>query len=184
MAEFMAYFNGEWVPNSQVMINPFDRGFTMGDVVFDVERTFNGKLFRLQEHLDRLYRSLKYARLDPGLTMHEMAEITEELVRRNEPMRPEGGDFTVRQIVTRGTPSAWTQGSITDTLRPTVINIVSVLDFSTYAHYYETGAAVVFPAVRSYSSSSLDPKVKHYSRANFVQAQLQVAVKGKRSIEL
>jgi branched-chain amino acid aminotransferase len=175
MAELTAYFNGEWVPNSELKIDPADRGFVMGDVVFDVERTFNGKLFRLKEHMERLYRSLQYSRLDPGLTIEEMSELTEEVARRNEPLRPAGADFAVRQVVTRGKPASVTQGSVTEAMTPTVINSASLLPFKTYAKYYETGATVVIPATRSYPSSSLEPKVKHYSRANFVQAQLQAA---------
>ena len=175
MSEFIAYFNGDWVPNSEVVVSPFDRGFTMGDVVFDVERTFDGRLFRLKDHMDRLYRSLRYARIDPGLTQDEMTELTIELVRRNDAMRPPAGDFSVRQVVTRGMPITGTQGNVVDDLTPTVINMVSIMDFSVHARYYETGASVVIPAARSYSSDSMDPKVKHYSRANFVQAQLQVA---------
>ena len=175
MSEFTAYFNGKWVPNSEVMISPFDRGFTMGDAVFDVERTFDGRIFRLEDHMDRLYRSIQYAHMDPGMTQAEMTELTLELVRRNESLRPPGGDFTVRQVVTRGMTSTGSQGNVTDDLRPTVINMVSTIDFSLYSHYYETGASVVIPGIRSYSSDTMDPKAKHYSRANFVQAQLQVA---------
>ena len=175
MAEHIAYFNGEWVPNSEVSIDPFDRGFTMGDAVFDVERTFDGKIFRLKEHLDRLYRSLQYIRLDCGLSLEEMTENTEELVRRNEPMREPGGDYMVRQVVTRGTPSGGTQGSVTEPMTPTVINMVTPAPLSGYADGYERGASVVFPSVRGYSSASLDPKAKHYSRGNFALAQLQTA---------
>ena len=176
MAEHIAYFNGEWVPNSEGKIDPFDRGFTMGDAVFDLERTFDGRIFRLKEHLDRLYRSLQYVRLDAGMSMDEMTENTEELVRRNEPMRPPGGDYMVRQVVTRGTPpTKGTQGSVLEPMTPTVINMVSLIALSGYANGYEKGASVVFPSVRGYSSSSLDPKAKHYSRGNFVLAQLQTA---------
>ena len=53
MAEYTAYFNGEWVPVSQAKIDIEDSGFTTGDVVFDVARTFNGKTFRLKYHIDR-----------------------------------------------------------------------------------------------------------------------------------
>ena len=175
MAEHVAYFNGEWVPNSEVRIDPFDRGFTMGDAVFDVERTFDGRIFRLKEHLDRLYRSLQYVRIDAGMSVDEMTENTEELVRRNEPMRPPGGDYMVRQVVTRGTAANGTQGGVLEPMTPTVINMVSPIDLSGYANGYEKGASVVFPSVRGYSSSSLDPKAKHYSRGNFVLAQLQTA---------
>ena len=175
MADHIAYSNGEWVPNSEVRIDPFDRGFTMGDAVFDVERTFDGHIFRLREHLDRLYRSLQYLRLDCGVTIEEMTGITEEMVRRNEPMREPGGDYMVRQVVTRGTPKSGTQGGVWEPMTPTVINMVSPIDLGGYADGYERGASVVFPSVRGYSSSSLDPKAKHYSRGNFVLAQLQTA---------
>ena len=175
MGDHIAYFNGEWVPNSDVRIDPFDRGFTMGDAVFDVERTFDGHIFRLREHLDRLYRSLQYLRMDCGVTIDEMTSITEELVRRNEPMRGPSGDYMVRQVVTRGTPKSGTQGGVWEPMTPTVINMVSPIDLGGYARAYERGASVVFPSVRGYSSSSLDPKVKHYSRGNFVLAQLQAA---------
>ena len=66
MAEYTAYFNGEWVPLGDVKIDSNDRGFTVGDVIFDAVRTFNGKSFRMKEHVDRMYRSLKYVRIDPG----------------------------------------------------------------------------------------------------------------------
>ena len=90
MAELTAYHNGEWKLHSQVMIDPYDRGFTMGDVVFDVERTFDGKIFRLKEHIDRLFRSLQYYRIDCGLSMDEMTAISEEVVAKNEHLRPAG----------------------------------------------------------------------------------------------
>ncbi len=106
MADYTAYFNGEWVPFSQVKIDPMDRGFLVGDVVFDVARTFNGKSFRMQGHIDRLYRSLKFIRIDPGLSSEEMLAISEEVIERNEHLREAVGDFTVTQFVTRG-PGRW-----------------------------------------------------------------------------
>ena len=175
MAETVAYFNGDWVPRSELRIDPADRGFMMGDAVFDVERTFDGKLFRLDDHLQRLDRSLKYNRIDPGLTIEEMIAITEEVVRRDEHLRPPGGDFSIRQVVTRGTSPSGNLASIVEKLTPTGMVIANPLDFASYAQYYETGAAVVVPKTRSYSGSHLDPKVKHYSRGNFVQAQLEAA---------
>ena len=100
MADYTAYHNGEWVPFSKVKIDPSDRGFRVGDVVFDVARTFNGKSFRMKEHIDRLYRSLKFVRIDPGPSAEEMLDISEEVIRRNEHLRPDVGDFNVTQFVT------------------------------------------------------------------------------------
>ena len=62
--DFTAYFNGEWVPYSEVKFPPHDRGFAVADVVFDQGRTFAGAPFRLEDHIDRLYRSLKYVRVE------------------------------------------------------------------------------------------------------------------------
>ena len=169
MAEYTAYFNGEWVPSSQVMISPMDRGFRGGDVVFDVARTFNGKSFRMKEHIDRLYRSLKYVRLDPGLSPEEMEDISEEAIRRNEHLLAEAGDFSVNQFVTRGPAPQWTR----DAGPPTVCVMVGAVPFAQYAKVFEVGAHGVMPRTGSYSAESLDPKVKHWSRMNFALADLE-----------
>jgi branched-chain amino acid aminotransferase len=170
MADYTAYCNGEWVPFSHVKIDPMDRGFLVGDVVFDVARTFNGKSFRMQEHIDRLYRSLKFVRIDPGLSPQELFNISEEVIQRNESERENVGDFTVTQFVTRG-PGRWahTAGP------PTVCVKVAPIAFDRYARFYKEGAHGVITRTRSYSAESLDPKVKHYSRMNFNLAELEAA---------
>ena len=170
MTELIAYFNGEFVLESQCLIHATDRGFRTGDVVYDLERTFDGKLFRLREHMDRFARSLKYARLDPGLSVDEFEELTLEVLRRNEPLRDPGGDFNITQFVTRGRAS-----HVLDSVQPTVCILPQRIDFSQFGRYYEEGVHVVFSRTRSYSTDSLDPKLKHYSRMNFVLASLEVA---------
>ena len=99
MADYITYFNGEWIPVSQAKIDIADRGFTKGDVVYDVERTFGGIIFQLEHHIDRLYRSLKYVRIDPGMSPQEMIGISEQAVIRNEHLRHEVGDYYVRQFI-------------------------------------------------------------------------------------
>ena len=112
MAEYVWYRNGEWLPQSEVRPDPNDRGVHLGDQVLDVERTFNGVPFRLKEHIDRLCKSLKYVRIDPGLSPQEMLEITEEGISRNRHHLAEAGDFGIIQVVTRGPggPRAWAAG--------------------------------------------------------------------------
>ena len=170
MADYITYFNGEWVPFSEVKINPMDQAFLTGDVVFDVARTFDGRSFRLKHHVDRLYRSLKYMRIDPGLTADEMLDISEEVVRRNESVRPEVGDFAITQFVTRGVGRR-----ARDAGPPNVCVKVAAVHFYAYASLYETGAHGVIARTRSYSPDSLDPKIKHYSRMNFALADLETA---------
>ena len=64
--ERVAWFNGKIVRESEVLIPFRDQGFLRGDAVFDMTRSFNGKAFRLAEHIARLYRSLQIPRHRPG----------------------------------------------------------------------------------------------------------------------
>ena len=79
-----AWFNGKFMPESEVVISFRDRSCKYGDGSFDMTRTFDGKPFRLKEHIDRFYRSLAYLRIDPGDGAQEMIAVTEEVVERNE----------------------------------------------------------------------------------------------------
>jgi len=170
VAEYTAYFKGEWMPFSEVKIDPMDRGFTVGDVVFDVARTFNGKSFRMEDHIQRLYRSLKFVRIDPGLSAKEMLDISEEVVQRNDHLRAEVGDFTITQFVTRG------PGSSSRSAGPPAVCVkVAPIGFGRFADLFKDGAHGVITRTRSYPVESLDPKVKNYSRMNFNLADLEAA---------
>lgn len=169
--DYIAYFNGEWVPYKDVRISPDDRGFMVADVVFDIGRTFNGVPFVLDRHIDRLYRSLKYLRIDCGLTPGEMFSLCEEGVRRNGEHLEDVGDFSIHPFVTRGL-----QGRRIGDAGPATVCIgIRPVAFSSFAHFYTEGAHGVIARTRSYSSQVMDPKVKHHSRLNFVQAELEVA---------
>jgi branched-chain amino acid aminotransferase len=168
---FVAYFNGEWKPAEECKLSLDDRGFRLGDAVFEVDRTFNGKIFDLDGHLDRLMRSLKVTRIDPGLSRQEMADISYEVVKRNWGKIPQGGDMTVRQVITRG--EGFNVVDANNAKKPTVYIGGAPMNFKRYAHLYNEGTHVVFARTRTYHPDSLDPKVKHQSRMNFVLADLE-----------
>lgn len=173
--ELIAYLNGEFLPISQCRVPISDRGFG-GDSVYDVERTFNGKIFRFEAHLDRLYRSLKYVRIDPRMTKQEMADITREVVRLNEHLRGDG-DWSVNQTITRGVPLGNTTGrtsSVVDDVPPTVFINVYAPPFKRYAHLHDVGIHAIIPRVRNYHPDTIDNKAKHRSRLNLTMAQLEV----------
>lgn len=170
MTELIAYFNGEFVPESRCVIHATDRGFRTSDVVYDLQRTFGGKVYRLREHLERFMRSLKYTRLDPGLDIDQLEGLTREVVQRNRGNLLPGGDISITQFVTRGRGATLAQAT-----NPTVCILPQHIDLSALAPLYENGVHVVIPRTRSYTVESLDPKVKHYSRMNFVLANLEAA---------
>ena len=170
MTDYTAYFGGQWMPLSQVRIDPLDRGFLVGDCVFDVARTFNGKSFRMREHVDRLYRSLAYVRIDPGLSPDEMERISEEVIARNEPLREHVGDYQIWQFVTRG------RGRWAHRAGPPAVGVcVRQIGFSRFAGLYDTGAHGIIVRTRSFSPDALDPKVKNFSRMNFNLAELEAS---------
>ena len=85
--ERYVYLNGEIIEESKALISPFDRGFLWGDGVYEVTPCFNGKLFRLDDHLKRLYRSLKYTQIHCHLDLEEMREATHETLEANKDLR-------------------------------------------------------------------------------------------------
>ena len=113
----IAYFNGRFVPEREVLVPFRDRGFKYGDAVFDTTRTFGHRIFKLGEHVDRLYRSLRYLRIDPGIAQGRMVEITEEVLRRNLSLLEPDDDYWVTQRVSRGLDASarevWPQAGAT-----------------------------------------------------------------------
>ena len=166
--DYMIWLNGEYIPRGEASISMMDRGFRLGDVMFDTSRTFDGEVFRLRDHLLRLYRSLHYTRLDPGMSIDEMEQQTLAVVQRNNSSLEPGDDYMVTQIVTGG------QGGFGNrSANPNVAIWIDPIDFALYSPLYESGAHVVIPRTRSYSSDQVDPKIKHYNRLNFVLAQME-----------
>jgi len=171
MIDYQIWLNGEYVLRSEAKIGMTDRGFRLGDVLFDTSRTYNGKVFKLREHLDRLYRSLKYVRIDPGMSIDDMERITLEVVDANEDLRQrENDDYMITQIVTRGEG-----GSVVNPSSPNISIWIDPIAFDRYSPLYQEGAHAVVTKTRSYSPEQIDPKVKHYSRLNFVLAELEAA---------
>ena len=157
-----------------VKIDPLDRGFLFGDVVYDAARTFNGEIFRMREHIDRLYRSLKYVGIDPGLSAEKMLNTCEELVQRNESQRGAIGDYMIHPFVTRG-PFRGIRERAQMAPVPTVGVLLWPLNFAGFAQNYIEGVHGVIVRTRSYSPEMLDPKVKHHSRMSFNMAELEAA---------
>ena len=169
MEEFVGYRNGEWVPVSEILPVAGDRGPSMGDQVTEMVRTFGGKSFRMRDHIDRLYKSLKYTRIDPGLPADEMYEVSEEGIRRNEHLRPAGSDISLSHVISRGAggPRAWGAGP------PNVFIRYNPMNYSMFGDKYETGVNAAIPRTRSFDPAALDPKIKHLSRMNMSIAELE-----------
>ena len=147
--ERVAYVNGKIVPESQAVVSIRDRGFLQGDAVFDTTRTFGHRIFRLDEHLDRFFLSLKYMRIDPGLSKHDFARITMEVLEANLPLISDDDDYWVSQRVSRGV-------MVDGEYKPTVVIECAPLPFDVRAKYYRDGLPVVVPIRSTHPARSAE----------------------------
>ncbi len=170
--ERIAYFNGDYVPESHVVVPFRDRGFRWGDGAFDTERTVNGKLFRLKEHIDRLYRSLRYIGIEPGESVDDMASITEEVVRRNLSLLPEGEDYWVFQNVSRGADWVGDEPNLRE--GPTVIVHVQPIPFRPRARLFRDGIELSIAPFRRTPPESQSPRAKLTNYINVFLADRHV----------
>ena len=170
----IVYLNGEYMPESEARIPFRDRGVKYGDAVFDTTRTFGHDIFRLREHLDRFYRSLKYLRIDPRMSINNFIEVTEQVVERNLPLIGKDEDYWVTQRVTRGLDpadaTAWPEWN-----GPTVIVECLPLPLTARAESYRDGLEIVTPSVRRVAPDMVSPRAKTHNYLNLILADLEVS---------
>ena len=166
--EFMVYVNGKIVPEKEAMISALDRGFRWGDAVYDTERTFGGKVFRLDAHMDRLYRSLKYCHIESGLTKEQMKKATLDVVEANQPMVKLLGDLYVNQVVSRGvlSPDVHKGANVAVYCNP--------IPFKRYADHYVRGVRAATSSTRRTPPESLSPKAKIANKMNHFVSEFEV----------
>ena len=184
MASRLVYFNGSFIPELEARISIFDSALMFGDMVFEMTRSFRQRPFRLRDHLDRLYASIRYAQIDCGLTIDEMEEASQETVARNLPAL-EGLDFLIMHDVTRG-GLGYYEGIIKEGLRPIVsINVFPLVrHIGLKADWYETGAHFVITPQQSVPSRFIDPKAKNRSRIYYKIAELHAGRMEKDALPL
>ena len=166
------WMNGEFKPESQALVPYRDRSFLYGDGAFDLTRTFNGRIFKLDEHIDRLYRSLKALHLDATMEPDRMAEITRQVVDRNRHLLGENDDYWVGQRLSRGVMKV--EGDNWDHYGPTVIVECSPMPIAERAHMYRDGIEVVTPSVRRIPPECLTPRAKTHNYLNLIMGDIEV----------
>jgi branched-chain amino acid aminotransferase len=141
--ELTAYLNGDLLPHSEAVAGMRSDGSGSGGGLYDAERTFDGRVFKLREHLQRLYNSLEGGHVDPEITLDEMEDATLSVIEANLESRQPGDEFVVGQVVSTG-PSLSDGAPVVD-----VLIYCQVLDFSDFARSYSTGVRVFTPATYS-----------------------------------
>ncbi len=180
--EPLIYLNGEIVESADARISPFDRGFLWGDGIYEVTPCFGGQLYQLDGHIERLYRSLRYVRIDPGMTPAEMTAATEELLEANRDRLGANAMYRVGHWITRGedTPSmgALSAGPAT------VMIFFRPVDTAAIAKNHATGVKLSVSSVRRNPPECVETRAKVTSKMNQILAELDAASRGSLSLML
>jgi branched-chain amino acid aminotransferase len=169
-SELFVYLNGDIMEESRARISPFDRGFLWGDGVYEITGCFNRRLFRLNDHLDRLYRSLRYIRIDPGMKREEMERTTIDLLRANLSRIKEDGMYRVGHWVTRGMDSASTAAK--DAGPPTIFIYFRPVSVEKFAKSYKEGVRLTVVPTRRNPPECIETRAKVSSKLNQILAEL------------
>ncbi len=159
------WIDGEWHDRATAKVSVFDHGLLYGDGVFEGIRVYAGRVFRLADHLDRLYDCAKAVDLTIPIPQPELSDAVEEAVRRSG-LR----DAYIRPIVTRGIGDLGIDPR--KCARPTVIIIVDEITIWP-AERYEQGLAVITAGTPIPHREALSPRVKSLNYLSHAMAKLE-----------
>jgi branched-chain amino acid aminotransferase len=164
------YIDGKYFDRADARISVFDHGFLYGDGIFEGIRVYNGKVFKLREHVERLYHSAQALLMDIPLGTEEMERAVLDTVRMN---RKKNG--YIRLIVTRGEGLLGIEPSSCKS--PSVIIIVSDIQLYPEEHYNK-GIAIITASSRRIPPDCLDPRIKSLNYLNNIMAKLEAKQAG------
>jgi len=161
----VAYVNGAFVPKEEAKISVYDHGYLYGDGIFEGIRAYNGRIFRLDRHLDRLYDSARYLMLEIPLSKPEMSAAIVETVRRCG-LR----DAYIRPVISRGVGDLGLDPRKCKV--PTVVIIVDTIQLYP-KEAYERGLRAVTAAVRKVRPDAVSVQAKTLNYLSSILARLE-----------
>ena len=159
------YIAGELVPAEEAKVSVFDHGLLYGDGVFEGIRAYNGKIFRLKEHIERLYESASAIQLEIPISPEAMSDAMVATLQANGIQ-----DGYIRAIVTRG---AGTLGLDPNKCSNPQIIIIADSIALYPKELYETGLNIITSSIRRTPATSLDPRIKSLNYLNNILAKIE-----------
>ena len=159
------FIDGKWYPKEEAKISVYDHGLLYGDGVFEGIRAYNSRVFRLEEHLERLWASARSCAIEIPMTHEEMREALLETLRKNN-LR----DAYIRLCVTRGVGDLGLDPRKCKTA--TVIIITDSIKLYP-AEAYKNGLRMVIASTRKNSPDCLSPRIKSMNYLNNIMAKIE-----------
>ncbi len=169
-SELQIYIDGKYYPKSEAKISVYDHGFLYGDGVFEGIRAYNGVVFKLKEHVDRLYRSAHAIMLNIPLSKEEMVQAVVETLRKNN-MK----DSYIRLIVSRGVGDLGLDPRKCP--NPTIIIIADTINIKA-GNAKEVGITTMFSWVRRNPVDATTHEIKSLNYLNSVLAKIEANANG------
>src|ERR1041385_3078525 len=163
--EAKIYVDGKFYSEANAKVSVFDHGLLYGDGIFEGIRFYNGRVFRLEQHLERLWNSARSICLDIPMTRQEMTGALIETIRQNHLH-----DGYIRLLVTRGVGNLGLNPE--QCKNPSVIIIVATIALY-HADFYRKGLSIVTVATRRSNLAALNPAVKSLNYLNNVMARIE-----------
>lgn len=164
------YISGKFYDKADAKISVYDHGFLYGDGVFEGIRQYAGKVFRIREHLDRLYESARHIKLEIPLSKEGMIEAVQQTLQVNNRR-----DAYIRLVVTRG--AGYLGLDPNKTADPQVVIIVD--DISLYPQeLYEHGLEIVTVSTIRNHPNALNPRIKSLNYLNNILAKIEGSLAG------
>ncbi len=166
----MTYVNGRFVPKEEASVSVYDHGFLYGDGVFEGIRCYNGRIFKLVEHVDRLFESAHTLQIAVPSSREEMTQAILETVRQSG-LR----DAYIRPVVSRGRGDLGIDPRKCP--RPTVVIIVDAIQLYS-EEAYRKGLRMVTTSTRQRPVDVLNPRIKTCNYLNNILARIEVNLAG------
>ncbi|MDD9973350.1 MAG: branched-chain-amino-acid transaminase [Candidatus Poribacteria bacterium] len=165
----LIYIDGEFLPKAEAKVSVFDHGLLYGDGVFEGIRSYNGRVFKLDEHLERLYDSAKSIMLQIPMSIEKMEATVLETLRRNHLT-----EAYIRLVVTRGVGDLGLDPAKCP--KPSIIIIADKITLYPQK-FYEEGLEIVTVSVRRNYAEAINPRIKSLNYLNNILAKIE----GKQS---
>jgi len=164
-----AYVNGQYVPKEEAAVSIYDHGFLYGDGVYEAIRCYNGIVFKLREHLDRLYESAKSIKLTVPLDKQELSRVVVDVLKKNQLK-----NGYVRIVLSRGV------GRMGVDPRNCPKATVVVMAEAREPLFGESvkGISAIISSLRRTPSWSLDPRIKTLNYLNNILAKMEATEAG------
>lgn len=164
------YIDGTYYPKEEARVSVFDHGFLYGDGVFEGIRAYNGRVWKLTEHLDRLYDSARSIWLEIPISWQEMERVVVETCARNNLH-----DAYIRLVVSRGYGDLGLDPRKCP--KPTIVCIADRIDLYPES-VYTVGMKVVSVATRRHPPNSLTQQIKSLNYLNGIMAKISAVTLG------